>query len=141
MIERREDAFGAQVLRCLEDVPPEWLNLTVYALVEPIRANMSPERNARNSRKPAFNLFADEEIVSRGMTVQELEAPVDAVVIGDRDHVHASRFRHAVHRLRFGVAVASVQEPEMTGEPRVIRVQMQVRPHEVLRHNGFSSKI
>ena len=41
-----------------------------------------------------------------GMAIEELEASIDAVVIGDGHQIHAARFRDAVHRLGVGIAVA-----------------------------------
>jgi hypothetical protein len=49
----------------------------------------------RQARHQAFDFLADEEIVGVRMAVEELETAVDAVVIGNRHQVHATRFATA----------------------------------------------
>ena len=77
-------------------------------------------------REPARDLFGDEEVPDVGVPIEELEAAVDAVVIGDGDEVHAARLGDAVDVLGPRVAVAALEEPHVAALQGVARVHVQV---------------
>ena len=52
----------------------------------------------------ARDLFADDEIGRVRMPIEELEAAVDAVVVGDAHEIHAARLGHTVDVLGRRVA-------------------------------------
>jgi hypothetical protein len=66
------------------------------------------------------------------MAIKELETPVDAVVIGQADEIHAASLGHAIDVLRMGVAIARAEPRESAREAGVIRMHVQVRLHQSL---------
>ena len=97
-------------------------------------------RLERRAGKRAFDLFADEEVFGVRVPIQELQAAVDAVVVGDRDHVHAARSRSGVDRFRLGVAIARAEDAQVPRITRMIRVDVEIRAQHAA-HKGFSSRI
>ena len=104
VIQREEDAGLAQRRRHLEDVAPQRLDARVQRLGHAVDAEVHLDRRVG---EPAGHFFGHEEVVGAGMAVQELEAPVDAVVIGDGDEIHAARFGDAVDVLGPRIAIAA----------------------------------
>src|SRR5262249_54002157 len=127
------------------DVRAERLDLAMDALVDPVRSDMRFQPAGRRAApaprwETALDLLADEEIGSIRMALQELEAAVDAVVIGDGDEIHPASFRSPINRIRSGVAVPRPQKREMARVSRMVRMHVQVGPQQFRRlgHSGFS---
>jgi hypothetical protein len=96
VIQREEDVGLAQRRRHLPDIAPQRLDGFVQRLGHAVDAEVHLDRRVG---EPTGHFFGYEEVVRAGMAVEELEAPADAVVIGDGDDVHAARFGDAVDLL------------------------------------------
>ena len=83
-----------QVGHSLMDVAAERLELAMDGLSQPVDAEMHDEIGVG---PPAGHFLAHQEVGGVSVPVEELEATVDAVVIGDRDEIHAARTCHAIH--------------------------------------------
>src|SRR5262245_15188508 len=79
---------------------------------------------ARVAREISRNLFTDKRISVR----PDFQAPLDCVVIGDRDKIHPRRLRPPVELLRIRVAVRKIESAEdpILGAIAKFRVQMKV---------------
>ena len=63
------------------------------------------------------HLLAHQEVSAVCVPVEELETTIEAVVIGDRDEIHAAHARHAIHVGRRRIAIAAPQEREIAVQP------------------------
>ena len=79
----------------------------------------------------ARDLFAGDEVGRAGMPVEELEAAVDAVVVGDADQIHPARLGDAIDVVRRGVALARAQPVEVARVAGVIRVDVEIGFHRI----------
>jgi hypothetical protein len=60
------------------------------------------------------------------MSIQELQAPVDAVVVSDRHQVHPPFLGLSVNFLGSGVRVPTFEERKMARVARVIGVNVEI---------------
>ena len=111
MIEREEDARLAQPCRHLVHVAAKRLQLAVQPLVESVDAEVDLDVAVG---QPARHFLGDEEVPRGRIAVEVLETPANRVVIGDGHQVHAAGFRDAIDILRPGIAVAALQEPQVS---------------------------
>ena len=58
--------------------------------------------------------------------VQEMKTAINRVVICDRNHVHATRFRQAIYLFRRGIAIHGFERFHMLGLSAEVGVAMQV---------------
>ena len=114
--------LGSQVLVQVVDVSSAALDLGMLFLVDPedVDVDALPRLG-----KPRFHLFRDEEIVRVGVGVQEGEAAVDRVVVGNRHEIHAALFGDPVNLFRPVVRVPRVGDAEVL-ECRMNRMAVQV---------------
>ena len=125
VMEDERYAFSAQERRRLEHVSPQRLDVPVVTFCEAKR----PQVDARSGPgDPAPDLLAHHDVGRARVAVQQFQAPVDAVVVRQRDEVHPARARRPVDRLGFGIAVAAPKRAHVRREPGMDRVHVQVGP-------------
>ena len=94
MVHHEKDPLTAEIRRRVENVVPKPLSLAVQRLGYAEGAKMDPQ--TRHIGHEARDLFAGNEIRRVRVPIEKLEAAIDAVVIGDADQIHATRFGHAI---------------------------------------------
>lgn len=114
VVEYGDRRRGREVGHSLVDVAAERLDLAMDGLREAVHAKVHDEIGAR---PPAGHFLAHQEVTGVSVPVEELETTIDAVVIGDRDEVHATHACHAIHVGRRRIAIAAPQEREIAVQP------------------------
>ena len=89
VIEAEEDAGLLQACDHVEHIPAERLNIAMKRLGHAVDAEMHLEAPVRG---PARHFLANDDVRRVSGGLEERERTIDAVVIGDGDEVHASRF-------------------------------------------------
>jgi hypothetical protein len=107
MVQGKEDAGLPQGSCDVERISAQRLDGRVDRFGHPVDAEMDLDLGIRIA---ARHLLRHEEVIRVGMTIEKLEAPLDAVVIGDRHQVHPPGLCDAVHRFGRRVAVPALEE-------------------------------
>jgi hypothetical protein len=76
--------------------------------------------------KPTRDLLADNHIIGIRTLLEQLEATIDGVVIGDADEIHATLASHAVDIGRPRVAIAGTKEGQRTALPGVAGMDVEI---------------
>src|SRR5438132_8201457 len=132
MIQREEHVLLTKIRHDVEDARAKPVDFFVNLLRDAVRRDVQTKRTAR---PPTFDLLADEEIARFRITTQKIQTTVDAVVIRNRDQIHAAPLRGSIDRLGRGVAIARAKKLQMARVSRVVRMNVQIGA-EVL-HSGL----
>ena len=118
-------------------VPPESLQIPVLRLGQVVDQHAHDRARAPLERP---HLLRDEEIGRVGMAVQEVQAAVDRVEVGEGHEVHAARARRPVQRVRVGQPPAQPRHAQVA-PLRVARVHVEIGPAQGRPAAGHSGQI
>ena len=93
MIEREEHVVRAQAGDHVEHIAAQRLQIAVQRFGHAVDAEVHFDVAVG---KAARHFFADDEVLEVWVAIEQLQAAVDRIVIGDRDQIHAARARRAV---------------------------------------------
>ena len=88
VIEREEHIVFAQAGDHVEDISAQRLDLPMQRFAHAVHAKMHLDVAIGEA---ARDLLADDEILEVGFAIEQLQAAVDRIVIGDRHQIHAAR--------------------------------------------------
>jgi hypothetical protein len=80
-----------------------------WRLGHPVHAEMNLQAALR---QPARDLFPHDDVARAWHPLDQRERPIDRVVVGDGDQVHAPRLGHRVDRFWPGIAIAGAEVGE-----------------------------
>jgi hypothetical protein len=103
MIERKEHSCLTQPCGHVEDVATQMLHVAMQRFRHLVRSDVYLDITIW---KPARDLLADNHIIRIRTPLEQLEATIDGVVIGDADEIHPALASHAVDIDRPRVAIA-----------------------------------
>ena len=132
VVQGEQNALRAQVPHKFAHVGAQLLNVAVLALGDVVNADVNL---VLEIRQVGTDFLADDEIAGRP-PVEQFQATVDGIVIGDGNQVHPALLGGAVDGQRRGVGIAAAEQAQVPGGARVIRMHMKVGSIHVARSPG-----
>ena len=123
MVENIKKIALPQVRHQFLAIRPQLLNLPVMSLVEPVYPDVNL---VAEFGKVSADFLAHHEIRNVAQAVEDFQAAVDGVVVGDGDQVHATLLGRAIDVQRVGITVPAAEKPQVFRRPRVPRVDVHV---------------
>ena len=130
MIQNVEDAGLAKLGNKLFAVRAQPLDLAMLSLIEAVDADV--DFMVKLGKEGAYFL-PDKEVGKIAEAVENFQAAVDGIVVGDRDQIHAAPLRRAIHVERLRIAVPRAEKAQMLCRARVPAMRVQISFVQLVR--------